>query len=341
MRKVIHLIPYDGIGGVEIAARSMDRVKTEQIDFRVDTIFSKTDTKLPFGTFNPVPYMATVWRLWSTPPNLLVLSLWRSCIVGMAVKLLCPNVRVVLFLHCPESVHVMDRLFSSLIERMACCVWADSQQTLTRRMPKLPAYKGRVISFITARIQALPGHPVGPVFVFWGRINALKGLERAINIFASLQKKKSDARLLIVGPDGGDLARIKNIIDVLGLHRTVKYLGSMDFQEIRAIAARASFYLQTSVIEGMGMSVVEAMQLGLVPVVTPVGEIAQYARHGENAVVVTEEASAIADVLELINDDQRYQKMRQQAIETWTNKPLYKDSVLNACQEVLEMENII
>jgi glycosyltransferase involved in cell wall biosynthesis len=235
----------------------------------------------------------------------------------------------------------MDRLFSSLIERMACCVWADSQQTLTRRIPKLPAYKGRVISFITARIQPLPMHNVEPVFVFWGRINALKGLERALNIFASLQKNQSNARLLIVGPDGGDLARIKNIVDVLGLHKKVKFLGRMDFQEIRAIAASASFYLQTSVIEGMGMSVVEAMQLGLVPVVTPVGEIAQYARHGENAVVVTEEASAVADVLELINDDQRYQKMRQKAIETWTNKPLYKDSVLNACQEVLEMENII
>ena len=40
--------------------------------------------------------------------------------------------------------------------------------------------------------------------------------------------------------------------------------------------ANASFYLQTSKFEGFAMSVVESMMMGLVPVVTPVGEIGRY-----------------------------------------------------------------
>jgi glycosyltransferase involved in cell wall biosynthesis len=121
----------------------------------------------------------------------------------------------------------------------------------------------------------------------------------------------------------------------LGLGDAVQLLGGMDFSAIRLVADEASFYLQTSVLEGMAMSVVEAMQLGLVPVVTPVGEIAHYSHHGENAVVVTDDVAAVADVLALLEDDERYQAMRKQAMATWADKPLYKDSVLAACREVL------
>ena len=48
------------------------------------------------------------------------------------------------------------------------------------------------------------------------------------------------------------------------------------------------------------MSVVEAMQIGLVPIVTPVGEIARYCVDGKNAVWVQEDATAVDAVMRLI-----------------------------------------
>jgi glycosyltransferase involved in cell wall biosynthesis len=341
MYKVVHLIPYDGVGGVETAARSMQDVSLDGIDFRVKTIFSPSIAKSTFGTFNPLPFLLSIWRFWFAPPELLVVSLWRSCIVGLAVKILRPHVRLVLFLHCPNDVHRVDFTITSLTARFADSVWADSHETLARRRPKLPVNKGRVISFVTARIQPLPIHSVVPVFVFWGRINALKDLGRALKIFAKIQHHQSDARFFVIGPDGGDLANIRGIVDVLDLHEKVLFLGSKDFDQIQTIASGASFYLQTSEIEGMGMSVVEAMQFGLVPVVTPVGEIIQYAKNAENAVVISDDERAVSDVLELINNDHRYKKMREKAIQTWRNKPLYKDSVIAACREVLKINNNI
>jgi glycosyltransferase involved in cell wall biosynthesis len=85
----------------------------------------------------------------------------------------------------------------------------------------------------------------------------------------------------------------------------------------------------------MAMSVVEAMQMGLVPVVTAVGEIASYCRQGDNSVVVESDQQAIETILSLLNCDEKFQAMRSKAIATWNGKPRYSESVLRACEMLL------
>ena len=207
-----------------------------------------------------------------------------------------------------------------------------------RRLPNIKVREGIVISFITSRIVVLQSKQVRPVFIFFGRIHLQKGLERALKIFAAVFDEQPLASFLVIGPDCGDLARVTELVDKLGLGAAVNFLGPMNFSDIRKVAAEASFFLQTSELEGMAMSVVEAMQLGLVPVVTPVGEIGRYAQHGKNAIVVSKDQIAVADILALLDDDARYQEVRAQAIATWVDYPLYRDSVLDACRKVLRTE---
>jgi FixJ family two-component response regulator len=69
-----------------------------------------------------------------------------------------------------------------------------------------------------------------------------------------------------------------------------------------------------------------------------VGEIAHYARHRENAIFVMDDSAAVGDVLALLIDDARYAVMRQGAVATWVNRPLYKDSMLAACREALGID---
>ena len=52
----------------------------------------------------------------------------------------------------------------------------------------------------------------------------------------------------------------------------------MKFSEIKKYANKASFFVQLSSYEGMSMSVSESMQLGLIPIVTNVGEIKIYCK---------------------------------------------------------------
>lgn len=332
---VIHLIPYDGIGGVERAAATMRCVCTQSIKFHVETIFPPEAAKSRWVVWNPWFLLSTVVRLWQSPPNVLIVSLWRAYAVGILVKLLRPKVKLVVFLHLPHAVHEIDRFLTWMSTWLAFKVWADSRETLKRRLPGLSFDKGHVISFVADRIQALPSAPVTPTFAFWGRLHAQKGLSRALMIFAAIHTQRPAARFWIIGPDGGALIRVKREISALGLGESVYLMGPKNFTEIQQVACNASFYLQTSEMEGMAMSVVEAMQLGLVPVVTPVGEIVHYARHGENTLVVSDDSSVVVDLLELLENDARYQSMREFAVAAWADKPLYQDSVLEACYEVL------
>lgn len=337
-QKVIHLVPYDGVGGVESAARSMIGIEHAQIDFKVDYIYPPSSAiNHRLSIFNLFYPLYAAYRVISCKPNLLIVSLWRSCIVGLLIKLFCPRLKLVLFLHCPNHVHWLDRLATVLMSRLSDQVWADSKATLTHRLPDTSTEKGRVISFVNSHISVLGTKLVEPVFIFWGRLHRQKGFDCALDIFASVHNAYPSARFIIIGPDGGDFARIQAFVNERDLSTAVSFLGEMNFDEIARQARLASFYLQTSLLEGMAMSVVEAMQLGLVPVVKPVGEIGHYCRHDENALIVESKEAVVPEILAVLNDEVKYRTLRKNALKTWENKLGYAESVLQACASILGM----
>lgn len=334
--KVIHLVPYDGTGGVEVAVRSMVNSSAPDLDFSLKYIYPPVSQyKKRFSTFLPIPILRAWWQLYTVKPDVIVVSLWRAYIVGLLLKIAAPRVRLVLFLHNTQDAHLLDKWITRLTAFFATEWWGDSKATLAQRVPGCLAKPRRVISFVTSRLNAPERKVLTPSFIFWGRISEQKAIERAVSIFAGVHKVITDAQYTIIGPDCGHLQIIKNTVLKLGLVNSITFCGEMHIDQIEREAARASFYLQTSLFEGMAMSVVEAMQLGLVPVVTPVGEIAHYARHGENAMVVTDDTAVVTDVLALLNNDALYQEMRERAVATWSGQPLYKESVLAACRELL------
>jgi glycosyltransferase involved in cell wall biosynthesis len=88
----------------------------------------------------------------------------------------------------------------------------------------------------------------------------------------------------------------------------------------------------------MAMSVVEAMQLGLVPVVAPVGEIRRYCRSAVNAVVVGDTDEAVAEVLRLLADANAWRALREGALATWRDGPLYADAVAAQCRRLAPVQ---
>lgn len=337
MAVVRHLVPYDGIGGVELAARTMRGISRGPVDYDVQFIFEGVSSaRERLATFNPAPLLRAAWRLSRRDVDVLVVSLWRSAAVGLLAKLLRPRLDLVLFLHSSRDAHVLDRLVTRLAARVATEVWADSRATLRTRIPGLAPGRSRVISVLTSRFDPAPERPVTPSFIFWGRLAAVKGLERALRLFARIRERAPGARFVVVGPDGGERASLERVRASLGLADAVTFEGPATHERIAALARDASFYLQTSVYEGMAMSVVEAMQLGLVPVVTPVGEIASYCRDGHNAVLVgADDEPAVQSVLGLLAAGDRYAALRAGAVATWRDRPLYRDSVLSACEALL------
>lgn len=348
MQKIIHLIPYDAVGGVETAARSLKSGVHKGICFekyylvrKREVIQAEFDHHGPEISENDLrAYFRAVRHVCQEKPDLLIASLWRSCIVLILVKILKPKIRVVTFLHLANHVHWLDQFFNAIAMRMSSEIWADSQTTLNARVPVSLRTKGRVISFVTKRFPKPEPKQAEANFIFWGRLHLQKDIPRAIRIFHGLHKIIPDATFQIIGPDGGEKTALQAQVRELGLSGSVEFSGSMEQCQIFEIAKQKNFFLQTSISEGMAMSVVEAMQLGLVPIVTPVGEISAYCRDSVNAVLVEDEDLTIEKLITILENPTQFSDLSERAIATWNDRPLYRDDVVAACK-YLTRENSI
>ncbi len=349
--KVIHLIPYDGIGGVETAARTMLEANTGKIDFKLmllagTCLKSRVDRVLE-SSFrspnNPFAHAYTAYRIIREHPDILVCSLWRTIIVGLIVKLFLRDTRVVCFLHSESLAHFVDKWLHKVFLFFCDAIWADSLNTLRARISNIKKYT-RVISFVTFKSSTLRAAttPLSPRFAFWGRVNILKGLDRSICLINELKKIGYEAHYDIWGPDGGQQAFLVEQIGKLGLEKHVSFRGPVNREEIEQLSSKYSFYLQLSREEGMAMSVVEAMQYGLVPIVTPVGEIAKYCVDGVNGVVVddVDNLEQIAKKLvHLLAKENEYRALQKSAQEYWFSKITYPEDFSAACIELHEFSN--
>jgi len=334
MLNVTHLIPSDGIGGVEIAAKTFSFYVDESIAFRVAFMSDRSPKQTIKANALVSNIFSNVFRYYRSEVDVLIVSLWKACIVGLMVKAFKPRTRLILFLHCSKDRHILDAILTNLAGLVSDEIWADSDVTANERLLFAQKNKCKVISFVTRRFKAPLKEKVEPSFIFWGRLHAQKGLERSIRIFRAIRKKFPGAIFRVIGPDGGCLEDLKRICEDAGLNDSVMFMGPADHDRITHLARDACFYLQTSVYEGVAMSVVEAMQMGLVPVVSAVGDVGSYCHHGRNAIIVQTDEQAIHDVTKLLNSNDQYQRLRAAAIAAWRDKPLYRDSMLNACKEL-------
>lgn len=336
MPKVIHLLPYDGIGGAEMAANSMSRVAFDNLDFHVRFLFPHVRSRRQrIGTFNPLVFLSTVRQIIREQPDILIVSLWRACLAGMLVKALKPQTRLVVMIHNSVDAHLADWICTRLSMVMCDAVWSDSAMSMALRFRKQSPRPVTVIPFIIEHVP--PARPLDdpappdPAFIFWGRLAAQKNLPMALEIFRNVRRVYPSATYTVIGPDSGELEGLQAWCVREGLGSAVSFAGPLPFEAIQRLAREHSFYLQTSAYEGMAIAVVEAMQLGLVPVVTPVGEIARYCHDGENALFVVDAGDAVARVLRILDTPAEWQALRRRAIESWQGQQLYRDAVAAAC----------
>ncbi|MCF6109014.1 glycosyltransferase family 4 protein [Mesorhizobium muleiense] len=337
--KIVHLFPKDALGGAETAARSMLDLNRPGFLFRIRYIAEPLNI-LPSGfigirlfgsTNNPLVYLIAVYLCVVDRPDVMIASLWRSIPVALLVKMLRPKMKLVIFLHSASPAHILDKYITLLALKVCDAVWADSASTLESRVGPRAGRKGKVISFVSGRKEIRAGRRYqGPRFVFWGRLTRDKGLDVALRFIALVRAEYQDVKFDIWGPDRGEGANIRAMIEDLGLQCTVQLKGELSRSEIRSVASSYSFYLQLSRREGMAMSVVEAMQEGLIPIVAAVGEIGSYCQTGINSLVVdpNDLQRSVEDIGTLIREPGRFEALSASAISTWADAKEYGEDVL-------------
>lgn len=108
-----------------------------------------------------------------------------------------------------------------------------------------------------------------PVVVTLGRLNYIKGFDNLLLAWADFIKQYPDAHLIIAGPSDGSYGEILyELARVLDLEEHVTFTGMVQPENKYSLLSLSSFYVCSSHLESFGMSIVEAMSIGIPVLVT-------------------------------------------------------------------------
>lgn len=357
-KKLVYILHDIMVGGVEVALLSAIPELNRQYDLTVvvlgnidgnlvkglsaeeKKVFIKFDYKVYLYPFKLKTITDFIVGL---SPEYLVCSLWRASWVGTAVKKKMPSVKFFSFIHSAGFFHFADSFFSSKAIKKADYVWADSTSTFTFIKNRFGIEnKIRVISLLTrktpvrnevmANRQGLEKKQIK--FLFLGRINQVKNVPLAVKLVKGLEDKGYDVLFDIYGrKEEGGFDEANRVVQELKLESKVSFKGEVDPVHRFELFPRYDFYLQLSDVEGMAMSVAEAMQNGLVCIVTPVGEIPNYAEDMKSAIFVhaagdKEWEQSLQKVESVLADTKLYTSISESCFTNFSNKKTYTESVI-------------
>lgn len=124
------------------------------------------------------------------------------------------------------------------------------------------------------------------------RLNdARKGLDRLIRSYALMVAQRPSVPQLVLAGQGDLPAHQQRLIAELGLAGRVSVRRDVPQPVLPSLYRRASVYLQTSLEEGLGISVLEAMASGLPVVSTETAGTRETVVHGETGWLISQESN--------------------------------------------------
>lgn len=144
-----------------------------------------------------------------------------------------------------------------------------------------------------------------PLVVHVGNIRPGKGHDLLIDVASQLRQRHPDAVIVSIGGEkhAGDLARMRERVDHLGLNGRIRFLGRRP--DAAWFIAAADVYVNPAEVEGLPVTLLEAMALARPVVATAVGGVPDLIEHDVTGWVVPQGSSeGLAEAIaSLLGDD--------------------------------------
>jgi glycosyltransferase involved in cell wall biosynthesis len=138
-----------------------------------------------------------------------------------------------------------------------------------------------------------------------------------LKAFQIIQKKLPDAKLIVAG-FGTEEAKLKELAKTLNLSN-VEFIGKITNEEIPKIYQKADIYLNTSIVDNMPLSFIEAFACGLPTVSYSTGGIPYILENGKTGILVT---------------PKDFESLANEAIKLLENQEFAMQITLNARKEL-------
>lgn len=345
-RKLIYVIHSLGVGGTEVALLSAIPKLCENFDFQLIVLkkydqrlvrnFSKNELRSIIVFSGIFSYIHAFTYLRKQCPQIIISSLWKGALLALAQKKMNKSVQYIHFVHSSKFFHILDRMVSIQALKKADVIFCDSMASKEFVFPYTKGQPMKIISFLRFQNPVVfeNKQSISPRGLYVGRIHPCKRLDRLVLFVNQLIVSGIDFYVDLYGRDDGAMLDIVQLIKRNHIQNNIVFKGEVEMSEVKDLFAQYDFYIQTSEAEGMAMSVVEAMQHGLVCILTNVGEIRNYAKPGENAIIIDEPfeehmSTAVNACQELITKPELYNKIANNAFTSFKSKEIFADSLVN------------
>ncbi len=177
----------------------------------------------------------------------------------------------------------------------------------------------RLFSTVCPRVTLIPnaievGDPPQPrraegnTFLYVGRFSRNKRLDNLLRTFSFLRLHLPDLRLYILGEDWeGIRGELEALVREGGLGGNVLFPGLViSREELRQYYSKARFFVSASDYEGFGLALLEAMAMGMVPIVNDIEAFRELVRGGEEGFLIdySNPKKAAETILEIVGKEQ-------------------------------------
>ncbi|MEL6183370.1 MAG: glycosyltransferase, partial [Myxococcota bacterium] len=199
-------------------------------------------------------------------------------------------------LHRSALAHAVDRVVA-VSDAVARHYEAQLQLSPATVIPNAVPYDALAgVAGDRARLAEVGLSPERLTVAAVGRLVHQKGHDRLLCALARLRDDGLDGQALIVG-DGPERSALEALIERLQLEGYVALVPALPHPELMGLLASCDVFAMSSRFEGFGIALIEAMMLGLPPVVadiSPLRELVEHGRYGRRVDASSAEALAAA-----------------------------------------------
>ena len=167
-----------------------------------------------------------------------------------------------------------------------------------------------IFNFVnTEKYKFRERNPLQPIFLSNRNFEELYNVGCILRAFAIIQQKYRNAQITVAG-DGAERELLQELAKDLKLEN-VEFIGRVTQKEMPELYDQADIYLNSSNIDNMPISIIEAFAAGTAVVSTDAGGIPYICETGENALLVAKNdfAALARDAIRLLDDNHLAQKI--------------------------------